>query len=257
MGIILDKMKNNPKQNNSLIILLSVLLLISCIIAGIFAYQVQNLTKEIKKLKTEQLLTQTPAPTLDLTANWKTYTNEDLSFKYPSDWLRSGDVISPDMPGSPHNNLYPYGLFLNVFDKNATLKTNAYTYSGCMKETSTQTVNGVFIKRFIEINTGQCKDRDQKQRIIWIVPSASSYGPSVAVFYQVDDSEQVEQIVTQILSTFKFLDNEITSIITSDELNNGWYWGFKDQKKLNTPSDWVYQEVGRSSCWHKVGVLCQ
>jgi len=230
MGIILDKMKNNPKQNNSLIILLSVLLLISCIIAGIFAYQVQNLTKEIKKLKTEQLLTQTPAPTLDLTANWKTYTNEDL---------------------------YPYGLFLNVFDKNATLKTNAYTYSGCMKETSTQTVNGVFIKRFIEINTGQCKDRDQKQRIIWIVPSASSYGPSVAVFYQVDDSEQVEQIVTQILSTFKFLDNEITSIITSDELNNGWYWGFKDQKKLNTPSDWVYQEVGRSSCWHKVGVLCQ
>ena len=79
----------------------------------------------------------------------------------------------------------------------------------------------------------------------------------MAVFYQVDDSEQVEQIVTQILSTFKFLDNEITSIITSDELNNGWYWGFKDQKKLNTPSDWVYQEVGRSSCWHKVGVLCQ
>jgi hypothetical protein len=44
--------------------------------------------------------------------------------------------------------------------------------------------------------------------------------------------------------------------VTQDQLNKGWYWGSYTQKLLETPSDWVYQEAGRSSCWHKPSVAC-
>ena len=55
------------KQNNSIITLLSVLLLTSVIIAGFFAYKTQNLVKEITKLKS--------IPTSDKTNTQLTTTN--------------------------------------------------------------------------------------------------------------------------------------------------------------------------------------
>jgi len=50
---------------------------------------------------------------------------------------------------------------------------------------------------------------------------------------------------------------ELMPTITQDQLNNGWYWGFADQKKPGTPTDWLFSEAGRSSCWHRPGNLCQ
>lgn len=44
--------------------------------------------------------------------------------------------------------------------------------------------------------------------------------------------------------------------ITQNDISNGWYWGDENQKKPGTPSDWIYQTGGRSSCWHKPGVVC-
>jgi len=44
--------------------------------------------------------------------------------------------------------------------------------------------------------------------------------------------------------------------ITQEELNRGWYWGTQDQKKQNTPSSWIYNELGRSSCWHNPEISC-
>ncbi|MDP4011981.1 MAG: hypothetical protein Q8R00_00025, partial [Candidatus Nanoarchaeia archaeon] len=86
------------KQSNFLIILLSVLLLLSVLIAGFFAYQTQKLVKELTILKTESIptLEVTMEPTIepvatdssevDPTANWKTYTDPNFSFKYPIEW---------------------------------------------------------------------------------------------------------------------------------------------------------------------------
>ena len=85
-----------PSTNSFLVILLSVLLLLSVIIAGFFAYQTQKLVKELTMLKTEPIPTPevTMEPTtepvatdsseVDPTANWKTYINKDFSFKYPN-----------------------------------------------------------------------------------------------------------------------------------------------------------------------------
>jgi hypothetical protein len=52
-------------------------------------------------------------------------------------------------------------------------------------------------------------------------------------------------------------DCEETSSITQQELERGWYWGNQNQKKPGTPDDWIYEEAGRSSCWHKPGVKCR
>lgn len=86
-----------PKQSNFLVILLSVLLLISVLIAGFFAYQTQKLVKELQGIRSEKktapvattepiaepIATNSATVTSDPTVNWKMYTNEKYTFKYP------------------------------------------------------------------------------------------------------------------------------------------------------------------------------
>ena len=64
------------------------------------------------------------------------------------------------------------------------------------------------------------------------------------IWYKMRDSNCGEEVTENIPS------------ISESELSRGWYWGTNNQKKPNTPVDWVYTEAGRSSCWHKPGVLC-
>lgn len=79
------KSTEEPKQNNFLISLLSILLLISVFIAGFFAYQTQKLVKELRVIGNKPEPTASPTQTPDPTADWKTYTNTKygFSFKYP------------------------------------------------------------------------------------------------------------------------------------------------------------------------------
>lgn len=37
--------------------------------------------------------------------------------------------------------------------------------------------------------------------------------------------------------------------ITAKDLEQGWYYGYEYQKKLNTPRDWRWVDAGRSSAW--------
>lgn len=97
-----------PKSNNFLVILLSVLLFLSVSIAGFFAYQTQKLVKELTILKSGEKIVAvattesttepvaTEASEIDPTTNWKTYTDEiyKFSFKYPSDW----NINCPALP---------------------------------------------------------------------------------------------------------------------------------------------------------------
>ncbi len=41
--------------------------------------------------------------------------------------------------------------------------------------------------------------------------------------------------------------------ITAEELNQGWYFGLKTQKRLNTPDHWIWIEKGLRSRWQNVG----
>ena len=75
-----------PKQSSFLVILLSSLLIISCLIAGFFAYQTQKLVVEITGYRQQIKQTPTPTTTPDPTADWKTYLNAKYgySFSYPN-----------------------------------------------------------------------------------------------------------------------------------------------------------------------------
>lgn len=55
-----SEVQTTPKQSNFLVTLLSVLLLISCLIAGFFAWQTQKLVKELRVISDESKPTPTP-----------------------------------------------------------------------------------------------------------------------------------------------------------------------------------------------------
>lgn len=89
---VVQEVEQQPKKNNFLVILLSILLVISCLIAGFFAYQTQKLAKELQEIKSQKSVIPTPTPlvfsepTTDPTVDWKTYSNKLFTFKYPSSW---------------------------------------------------------------------------------------------------------------------------------------------------------------------------
>jgi len=39
--------------------------------------------------------------------------------------------------------------------------------------------------------------------------------------------------------------------VNNAELGQGWYFGLPNEKKLNTPSDWIWLEQGRDSVWRQ------
>lgn len=115
-----NQLPNNPiipteqvpeKQSNFIVILLSILLFIAVVIAGFFAWQVQQLNNELRILNVELTQKQTPTPQATyepglepeevplevLTKDWKTYTGKIFTFKYPKDMvLTREDIQDPD-----------------------------------------------------------------------------------------------------------------------------------------------------------------
>lgn len=45
-----------------------------------------------------------------------------------------------------------------------------------------------------------------------------------------------------------------TISLTPEDLKRGWYWGSVDQRKKDTPEDWIHTEAGRSSAWHNPNI---
>ena len=87
-----------PKNNGFLLVLLSILLIIACIIAGFFAYQTQKLVKEFGNNQVElttptPVEVETPTPTTDPTSDWEVYKNTkpDFEIKYPNDYKEVED----------------------------------------------------------------------------------------------------------------------------------------------------------------------
>lgn len=134
-------------------------------------------------------------PTPDETVNWKTYSNNDLSFKYPQNW----NLVNARIEGSdPKVTIY-------IVDKSSTLMNE------CMQLLSTEDQNGVYLKRFSRVVTGEmCSTNDATPREIWIVPKKDSYTPGVSYLYSATEETQALAIFDQILSTLKFINIDNT-----------------------------------------------
>lgn len=193
--------------------------------------------------------TPTVKPSTDPTANWKTYKSilYSYSVEYPPDWNvvetkhNVASVIEPSKQkimtelsnskssikvfyeGDWDHGFEPWVFKISskvdIGGKEATMST--LTLAGNPNEWTIYTI-------------GNFHDF----RIETLTPSSD------------------RNIISQIISTFKFTENQNTASITQRELDLGWYWGFVDQKKSGTPDSWLFKDAGRSSCWHKLGVNC-
>jgi len=141
--------------------------------------------------KTVETPPTTPTPTPDPTAEWKTYENRDLSFKYPS-----AQTIEPYRIIGVDPNFIIY-----IASEDSPL-TNE-----CMKLDEIEKKNNLVIKKFSRVTTGEmCSTNDSNPREIWVVPTEKDYSPGISYTYSAKDNPEAEEIFDLILSTFKFLD---------------------------------------------------
>lgn len=84
-----SEVQTTPKQSNFLVALLSILLLISCLVAGFFAYQTQQLVKEQTKSMQNKNSIEENKLNLDNDADNIVYTNSEMgiSFEIPNDLI--------------------------------------------------------------------------------------------------------------------------------------------------------------------------
>jgi len=80
-----------PQTKNSLVLIMSILLIITVAIAGLFYFQIQKLSKELIENKnpaatSEAVLTPSPQPTIK--SGWEKYTNTKYGFEfiYPQEY---------------------------------------------------------------------------------------------------------------------------------------------------------------------------
>ena len=194
-----------PSTNSFLVILLSVLLLLSVIIAGFFAYQTQKLVKELTMLKTEPIPTPevTMEPTtepvatdsseVDPTANWKTYINKDFSFKYPNDSSIKTDTILAD--GSVE-----FSNFVFLLEKTDDRLVN---YVNKLKDTNGAISTNKMINKFEAIEwIGSYKNAPTHYVSMLSNGSVFNFGITTDNMTQFVSTET--KLLDQILSTFKF-----------------------------------------------------
>lgn len=130
-----------------------------------------------------------PADSNKEVTNWKTYEDEELSFKYPQGWNASEGPfveITSDVP------------------KVRIITAGSGLMNECMERVREEEKNGLFIIRFNRFTTGEmCKTDDSTPREVWVVSSKESYGPGISYSYS-SSEPAAEEILNQIISTFKF-----------------------------------------------------
>lgn len=188
------------KKGISLMTVAMVLLIVAVIVAVSYVVYTKFINPTTPKVVTP-VQTPTPIPvsevtlqastsaTPDPTADWKTYTSSNFTFKYPSTWLfDSGNEISTS---SPKIRL----LMLN----------DDSMYNECMKLDNSQNVENLIVKSYsrVPVNEACASGTDEMEK--WIVSSGSKgYGPGIQYFYNAAQKKEAETFFDEILSTFKF-----------------------------------------------------
>lgn len=131
----------------------------------------------------------TPDPTTD----WKTFTNNDLSFKYPTDW-KEGSAV-----GSIIANVD--GASINAFTKDMPM------YNECMVLGKTETIGDKLVKYYGYSYSGEaCSNKAYLGNYeAWITKAGGEgYQPGIIYSYNTTSYSQSFEIFKQILSTFQF-----------------------------------------------------
>jgi len=190
-----------PKSQKPLVLIMSVLLIVTVAIAGLFYFQIQKLSKELSKYQTQP--SPTPSATPDITVNWKTYSDPKgkYSFKYPTDWAASKDVGLLNDPTMK--------FILDLQAKDTTLSTRDWTNANvCAKFATPTDQNGC-----TAYASGPINDSIQFTFLAHYGAMHTVFKNGNTVFDVTIDArepnpnfENIKDVYNQILSTFKFLE---------------------------------------------------
>ncbi len=267
-----------PKAKSKLMpILLIIPILVLLGVGGMFAYK----NFFVKSPEPTPTPASTPEAIPDPTADWETYINNDyyFSLKYPRGLKSftknlSGSTVDDNIPLFTIRNNYwsdnpEYAIEVAVWDNPE--KKDLLSWLQFLKDSqalplptadykivSNYKVDNLPALKYWEDPTSNGK---QPGKCFQACPASETYFVKdnhafrVLVAFYTEVDENLATLPDQILSTFKFNSENIPQI-TGNELDRGWYWGLRDQKKSGTPESWVYTEAGKSSCWHKLDTDC-
>lgn len=211
IGAPVFQAEQQPQKSNFLVILLSILLFISIVIAGFFAFQTQKLVKELTVLKDKPAVIVSVEPTLipDPTANWKTYSGKIFTFKYPAELImKRQDIQDP----SNSNNI---GDMVLLSGNKIKIQVSSNFMGGwggnpCLK-TKDQIIDGHSsqILYFGKSISGSETCTDQYDGLVALIENKIFEHPYPIIIdlQKLEDNANVElELFDQILSTFKFTD---------------------------------------------------
>lgn len=199
------------KKNNFLVSLLSILLLLSCIIAGFFAYQTQKLVRELTEQRNLVIPSPISTPTADSTTNWKTYKYLDMfEIKVPNDYK----IVDKG------SNRIEIGNYISIWSSTMNPEDcrGDCTMSGPQP---TKIINGISMK-YVKSWWGEIGGNIAQSFIAYIVPIKDKYiiiqlqELPFTKEYEVGreikdiDPKQVE-LFDQILSTFELIESKSSS----------------------------------------------
>lgn len=153
----------------------------------------ENTLREIQSIL-EQIIIK---PWVELGDEWGTYQNSQtgISFMYPS-------IFSYDESIDPY-----YMISTDPLIKITIHGANDPMTDECMRRDKTYLIfSDLKVKKYSRITTGEtCTRYNPDYREMWVVKEGSDgVGSFVVISYESTDSEEVENIIYQMLSTFKF-----------------------------------------------------
>lgn len=198
-------------------------------------------------------LSKTATPTPDPTANWKTYTNNEMGFtiKYPSDWVEKLDPqggvdsiydpvsISPVKSNGDttinipfrYVDISAYKSASSAAESATNYLTNNPAYNSVDSKRKTILLNGMSAEMFIQSGEGG------RGYTIVVSNGSSVAWINISSAYPTNDSA-----INQILSTFKFTDQNSTIETSSWKTYSGQTAYTTDGSSsfsIKYPSDWL------------------
>jgi hypothetical protein len=207
--------------------LLSSFITVGLMISGFLIY---NSTKKAPGLSMvspspSAIVDESPSPStaaFDQT-DWKTYSNQDFEFKYPSNWTLGSNKKS---------------LISDI----AKLKVSMFTkdmvmYNECMKLSKSETKEDLMIKYYEYGNDGEMCTKDKGAKIpnreIWITKAdGDGFQPGIIFEFNSSTYPDGESLFKSILSTFAFSGSKISA-------SNMIHYVLKDKvSTIDYPKNW-------------------
>lgn len=229
------------KISKILIIILVLLFLATTGVAGYFAYQNYQFKKQTPQPQPSLLPVATtipttrpaisPAPTLDPTANWKTYRSDavGIEFKYPQNWyaIPFSEITFNVLLESHPFEIPEYPIITSIqiaFNEITNTTTNQkYLVEETLQQIIDETISG-FEQDSVKTNSLTVNGRKAWQISGIMGPGFMGGGYQKATYIQIDkhilgiylNNKEYEDIYDQILLTLKFT-NKATPVFTCEK----------------------------------------